>query len=470
MKTKIYLFSSVFIFILNINTTKAQSNYPFLDSLLSVTLDSMKTVMNVKSLSAAIQMPDTSIWADASGISALNVNVTPSDAYLVGSVTKTITSACILQLADQGVLNLDDSLYQWLDTIQYINPNITIRQLLRHQSGLYDVLNNPACQPALMANQSFSWNAFDLITNFIQPPISTPGSAWSYCNTNYFLLGMIIEAATGNPYYAEIRNRFYNQYGYSTIGIPSFESYTNPVAHLWLDLNGDGVLDDAHNFYYNYLSLNSAAGAAGGYYSTPTDITRWMRTYMRGDVLSPAMMLEAKTLVNASGSQGGKYGLGLMRNTFLGIEAFGHGGDLAYAASSWYFPTRDISISVLMNHNGMTSWSLLPVVSALLKTYNNYLTVSAVNENINDIGSMKAYPIPFKNGINLSINTNKTFDNVRLILSNAMGQELVQLQSLKLESGNNTISMNDLNELSSGVYFVSVFEGENKLITIKVIK
>jgi D-alanyl-D-alanine carboxypeptidase len=470
MKAKIYLFLSGFIFIVNINLTKAQSNYPTLDSLLSVTLDSMKTVMNVKSLSAAIQFPDTSIWAGASGISASNVNVTTSDAYLIGSVTKTITSACVLQLTDQGVLSLDDSLHQWLDTIQYINPNITIRQLLRHQSGLYDVLNNPACQPALMSNQSFSWSAFDLITNFIQPPISTPGSAWSYCNTNYFLLGMIIEEATGNPYYAEIRNRFYDQYGYSTIGIPSFETYTNPVAHVWMDLNGDGILDDAHNFYYNYLSLNSAAGAAGGYYSTPTDITRWMRTYMRGDILSPAMMLEVKTLVNASGSQGGKYGLGLMRNTFLGIEAFGHGGDLVYAASSWYFPTKDISISVLMNQNGMTSWSLLPVVSALLKRYNAYTTLTSINSNVESVAMVSAFPIPFNNELTISINTELPLKEAKLVLTNSLGQELKQLQNLKLETGINSIKMYDLNELSTGVYFISVFENAEKIKTIKIIK
>lgn len=321
-----------------------------------------------------------------------------------------------------------------------------------------------------MANQSFAWNAFDLITNFIQPPISTPGSAWSNCNTNYFLLGMIIEAATGNPYYAEIRNRFYNQLGYSTICIPAFEAYTNPVAHIWMDLNADGILDDAHNFYYNYLSLNSAAGAAGGYYSTPTDISRWMRTYMRGDILSPAMMLQAKTLVNASGSQGGKYGLGLMRNTFLGIEAFGHGGDLAYAASSWYFPSKDISISVLMNHNGITSWSLLPVVSALLKTYNTYTALTSLNNKDEIIASLSAYPIPFYHGISVSINSRLPLDEVSIVISNSVGQDVNQIHDLKLENGKNIIKINDLNDLASGVYFLSIFNGVNKLKTIKVIK
>jgi CubicO group peptidase (beta-lactamase class C family) len=123
----------------------------------------------------------------------------------------------------------------------------------------------------------------------------------------------------------------------------------NNVAHVWLDITGDGIADDAHDFYINYLSLNSVAGSAGGYFSTASDITKWMRTYMRGDFLSSSTLDEAKKTVPASGSQGGAYGLGLMKNSFNGFLAYGHGGDLGYAASSWYFPEKDISISVLTN-------------------------------------------------------------------------------------------------------------------------
>ena len=159
-------FPILIILLFSSSASSAQSSGNLqLDTLLSNTLDSMRTVLNAKSLSAAIQFPDTAVWADASGISGAGVNVTTDDAYLIGSVTKTITSACILQLVDQGILSLDDSLHEWLDTIQYINPDITIRQLLRHQSGLYDVLNNPACQPALIGNTSAIWSANDLITN-----------------------------------------------------------------------------------------------------------------------------------------------------------------------------------------------------------------------------------------------------------------------------------------------------------------
>ena len=83
-----------------------------LTDLLDHTLDSMRTKLGAKGLGAAIYFPDNTTWAGASGISSVNPNVdiTTDDAFLIGSVTKTITSACILQLVDEGLIALEDSL------------------------------------------------------------------------------------------------------------------------------------------------------------------------------------------------------------------------------------------------------------------------------------------------------------------------------------------------------------------------
>ncbi|MCC6726697.1 MAG: beta-lactamase family protein, partial [Saprospiraceae bacterium] len=149
---RIKTFSTLVAIVISMGPALGQVVPTKLDSLLSHTLDSMRNVLGAKSLSAAMQLPDDAVWAFASGISSENplVNVTVNDAYLIGSVTKTLTSACILQLHDEGVLSIDDSLHQWLDTFPYINPNITLRQLLRHTSGLHDVLATPGQQDSLL--------------------------------------------------------------------------------------------------------------------------------------------------------------------------------------------------------------------------------------------------------------------------------------------------------------------------------
>ena len=119
----------------------------------------------------------------------------------------------------------------------------------------------------------------------------------------------------------------------------------------------------------NYLSLNSVAGAAGGYFSTATDLSKWMKAYMSGTLHSSGIIAQAQTTVPASGMPGGTYGLGLMKKSFAGYLGYGHGGDLAYSASSWYFPSKDVSISVLGNDADFNSWTLAPVVEELLKNY-----------------------------------------------------------------------------------------------------
>ncbi|MNJ84782.1 D-alanyl-D-alanine carboxypeptidase precursor [compost metagenome] len=442
-----------------------------LDTELQHTLDSMRTVLGAKSLSAAIQTSDGSIWAHSTGISSVfpAENVTPNDAYLIGSVTKTITSACILQLADEGLLNLDDSLHEWLQIIPYIDSTITIRQLLNHTSGIYDVLSHPHNQDSLLADISRIWTPEELIDRFISPPLFPPGTSWSYSNTNYFLLSMIIREATGNPFYTELRNRFFDPLQLNSFAIPAFETLNSPVAHLWLDITGDGVLDDADSFYMNYLSLNSTAGAAGGYFSTPTDCTKWMWTYMRGDLLSAAMMAEAKTTVFAPAAQGGKYGLGLMKNQthFLGYEAYGHGGDLAYHASSWYFPVLDQSITVFTNDNNKNSWALLPVVRELLGTYVENHTASLEE---NQTGNFQVAPVPFTNELSISYENVSSDHEIQFTLTDAVGQTIATRITDPLIKKHAVIKFQNLESLPAGIYFVQITANGGKVQTIKVVK
>lgn len=438
-----------------------------LDAELQHTLDSMRTVLGAKSLSAAIQVSDGSIWAHANGVSSVSNDVTTGDAYLIGSVTKTITSACILQLADEGMLNLDDSLHEWLPAMPYIDTNITIRQLLNHTSGIYDVLSHPHNQDSLLADMSRIWTPEELIDRFISPPLFQPGVSWYYCNTNYFLLGMIIRAATGNDYYTELRNRFFDPLGLSTFFIPAFEALNAPVAHLWLDITGDGVLDDANSFYMSYLSLNSTAGSAGGYFSTPTDCTKWMRKYMRGDLLSASTMAEAKTTVQVGGNIE-QYGLGLMHKTtgFLGYEAYGHGGDLAYHASSWYFPALDQSITVFTNDNNKNSWTLIPVVRELLRTYVTNQTAS-LKESL--IHSISVNPVPFNDHITISWE-NTGSEDVNITLEDATGRNLeIRTEQTQYDTHFQS-QITDLEPLPCGVYFVRIAGKSGWTKTVKVLK
>ncbi len=440
-----------------------------METSLDQTLDSMKTVLNTKSLSAAIQTADGSMWAHAIGNSGTFSQVTTSDSYLIGSVTKTLLSACVLDLVDDGLIALDDSIHEFLPTMLNIDSSITIRQLLNHSSGIFDALAHPHQPDSMNADFSRIWTPEELIQDFVSAPNFAAGTSWSYSNTNYFLLGMIIQEVTGNPFYTELRNRFYTPLGLTSFCFPTYESNLGPVAHVWIDLNGDGVLDDAHNFYMNYVSLNSTAGAAGGYYSTPSDCAKWMRAYQRGDVVSASSLAEAQTVINAPGAQGNLYGLGLMKNTthFLGHLAYGHGGDLAYHASSWYFPEFDISITVFNNDNSKTSWNLLPVVRELLKSF---LTNQAASLNENTLDKTKVHPNPFTSEITINLPADFGKNLTKINLYDAEGNNIAKEVSLVENENEYILTLKNLDALPAGMYFVNLIgqDGISKLI--KVIK
>ena len=462
--------STLGLIILGGGAVKAQEVPEVLANKLSATLDSMWLLIDNKSLSAAMQFNDNAVWEDAAGYSILTpeVEVTTAHKYEIGSITKTLTGACVLQLVDEGILHLDDSVFTWLEPIPFVDSTITIRQLLQHKSGLYEVLSNADLQPTLLLDQDSIWQAKDVINTFIQAPYDEPGSTWSYCNTGYFMLGMIIEAATGNPFYEEIRNRFLDPLALSSIGIPSFETYTGPIAHVWLDITGDGVTDDAHFFYYNWLSLNSAVAAAGGYYATPEDITRWMRSYLRGDLHSPAILAEAESTVTAPGLPG-TYGLGLIAKTFLGYQVYGHGGDLAYSANSWYFPEFDLSITVMNNDAEIISWDLEPVTIALLQTYLDYQSTLDISQQVIEI-AMDISPNPFVNQLNLTVNAMAPIADIQFTIFNLMGQSVFSQQLAAIEPGEQQIQISVPDQLPIGAYMIVVESNQQVIYSDKLIK
>jgi D-alanyl-D-alanine carboxypeptidase len=435
-------------------------------------LDSMRTVLNVKGLGAAVQLSDDAVWAGGAGISSVSPldSIGAGHVFAIGSVNKTITAACVLQLADEGVLQLDDSLHQWLDPFPFVSPNITIRQLLRHQSGLYDFVNNPNYQPAIGADPDSIWALADVVTTFVGPPLFAPGMGWSYCNTNYLLLGLIIEKALEQPFYEACRARFLAPLNLNSLAMPPFEPLPAQVAHLWLDLNGDGVVDDAHSVFSNWDAWHSSASPAGSYYSNPADMARWMRAYMSGSLLSPGMMAEMKTTVLTSLPGGTQYGLGIMDRGIYGQQAYGHGGDAGYSASVWYFPNKDISIAVLNNDQRKNSWALAPVVAALMKKYITFESQSTGNHEVASPSSLHVFPNPFAERLFVSLDLPARTEALEVQLLNVLGEKIAAATLENLPSGEQQIELSDLGDVPTGLYFLTAFLDGKATQTWKVFK
>jgi D-alanyl-D-alanine carboxypeptidase len=132
------------------------------------------------------------------------------DRFRVGSITKTFVAALVLRLAEQRRLTLDDSVEHWLPRLVPNGESITVRHLLQHTSGLFDYAADPATFAPFATDPSHAWQPRELVAIATKhAPAFEPGTGWGYSNTNYVLLGLIGEAATGNTIGAEFERRIF---------------------------------------------------------------------------------------------------------------------------------------------------------------------------------------------------------------------------------------------------------------------
>ncbi len=458
---------------LSTTNTAAQTVPPKLDAMLTRALDSVRKVLTVKSLSGSVQLPNGAVWASASGISSNNPfePITPAHAYCIGSVTKTITGACILQLVDEGKLKLEDKVQSWLGALPFVDSSITIRQLLNHQSGLYDVITDKDYQKVSQSKPDSSWSLSNLIRDYMKAPLFAPGTGWSYCNTNYALLGLIIEKATGKTYYEEFRRRFFTPLNLNSLSLPPYDSKPSKLAHPWIDLNGDGFTDDFHNTFSKWRSFHTSTGPIGGYFSNAADISVWIKAFMSGKLHTPATMLEARKTVNTTFGNGTRCGLGLNERKLQGLTAIGHGGDIVYSAASYYFPAKDISITVLNNDALKNSWQLDGAILSLLKAYTDYEKgVSAIHDLQGNILAATCFPNPFTDELNVTITLPPNVGTAQLQLINIMGQACWTKTIDRPLEGEQTFILSEMATQPSGTYLAYMLLDGQRVWSGKVVK
>ena len=130
----------------------AQTFDPILANELQNKIDSIRTVNNLKGISACVIYPGVGTWKGVTGISHTGFPITSDMEFGIGSNTKLFTGVLLLKLAENNIINLDDSIHQYVPNFNNVNPNITIRQLLNHTSGLADVNNVIGYSDSILSN------------------------------------------------------------------------------------------------------------------------------------------------------------------------------------------------------------------------------------------------------------------------------------------------------------------------------
>lgn len=304
-----------------------------------------------------IHRPGEELWIGAVGKSNLahNTSLNTNSQFRTGSVTKMFTAVVIMKLIEQGKFTLEDKLANLLPSVNGKIPEadqITIRHLLGHLSGIIDppneslryqadIINNPTDMYAMTIDETLETYVYGKDLHF------TPGTSYSYSNTNYWLLGKIAERTTNKTLQMLMEEIILTPLGLTRTYIEKRDDRN--VTRGYADLYNNGILMDV-------TLWDKAEGdgeADGGLISTAEDLYRFMNGLFNGELVMLATLEEMKKIqLSTCNTPYCEYGLGLeIWRTDAGI-AYGHNGGLVGIEANVLYYEDTGGISVLYKNNG----------------------------------------------------------------------------------------------------------------------
>jgi D-alanyl-D-alanine carboxypeptidase len=290
--------------------------------------------------------------------------ITTTDRFRVGSVTKSFSAVVLLQLVDEGKLDLDASVNTYLPGL-LPDDRITVREVMSHRSGLYDYTNDMFAQTVpgfeSVRNKVFSYQ--DLVTLSLKHAVTNaPGAAYSYSNTNFVVAGMLIEKLTGHPVATEYQNRIFTPlnltdtfYVHPDTAIPG----THANGYLTPDEAGGALVDSTEQTV-------SWAQSAGAIISSTQDLDTFFSALMRGQLMSAAQLTQMQQWTTVNSTQG--YGLGLRRRDLsCGISVYGHTGTVQ-GYYTYAFASKDGKRSVTALANTSNNVNVLNTMARTLES------------------------------------------------------------------------------------------------------
>lgn len=282
--------------------------------------------------SLALAVDGNQVYARAIGFADVESDVksTPETRYRIGSITKTFTAAIIMQLVDEKKLTLQTKLGEYFPSV----PNagiITIEQLLRHRSGIYNVTDavdyttwhtTPQSPANMLSRIEKSQSLFE------------PGSKFQYSNSNYILLGWIAERLDGRPFAQILEQRITRPLGlrstyvFGEIAPSKREAYSYRKANPWVK---------------EAETHTTIPGGAGNIVSTSSDVNKFYHALLQGKVVSAESISLMKTIE-------GRVGMGLFQFPFNEKKAYGHTGGIdGFFSMTAYFPDSKLAVTYLSN-------------------------------------------------------------------------------------------------------------------------
>lgn len=314
----------------------AQKNYPVL-------MDNyMKAQENIREFSGTVLIvqKDKTIYEKAFGLADREWNIpnTINTKYRIGSVTKQFTAVCIMQLAEEGKLSVNDKLSKYIPSYPK-GDSVSIHMLLNHTSGIKDYTSMESFWP----KATLPLVPDSMIALFINEPYDfSPGTKWNYSNSGYFLLGVIIEKVSGTTFSDYLLRNVIQKTGLKNTNLDNVDSI--------LQYRAKGYSKDGVKWKNAMFISMEVPYSAGAMFSTVHDLHQWMKALMENKVVSAASVQKMTTATLNN------YGYGLSIDSNATHKRIGHSGGIpGFTSYLCYYPADDVYAVAISNNESKAS-------------------------------------------------------------------------------------------------------------------
>jgi D-alanyl-D-alanine carboxypeptidase len=310
-------------------------------------------------------------WTGSSGLADIknNIFMQPCHISKVASITKIFMASLAFKLYEEGTLDLDKKISEYLpsDVISKIKnaDQVTVRQLMGHNSGIYDIITDNGFYLGVLNNPPHNWTQMELLKYvYGKDPAFAPGEGPGYSNTNTLLLSMIIDRIGGKPHFQLLREKIITPLHLSDTYYYYHDALPNgKVAQGYFDLYNNGNIE-------NLSSYNTGSGNGyTGLYTTVFDMNTFIDAlFIQKTLLQPNSLSQMLTF-NPNEETGKLLGVGAFKDFIHRAPdeyAYGHRGrDLAYSADLFYFPVKNQTMALIVNYGTDAESKLKPVFDDL---------------------------------------------------------------------------------------------------------
>lgn len=344
-----------FLFLSILSLSIQAQNVSELKARLQTELDQIKASYPTPGVTYSAVLPNDELIAIAAGKANIekDIDMTPEHQMLGGSTGKVFYSVVIMQLVEEGKIDLDEPVSTYLGSYGWFKrlPNaehLTMRALLRHESGIPRYVFKESFEKDLLKDVNKVWKPQDLLSYvFDDEPLFEVGAQFEYSDTNYIIACMVVEKVTGNDLYDEVKERVLKKAGLKYVEAQNKRSYSN----LAQGYNDDGLLFKGEILDENNMSRYNLQfeWAGGGLVITSQDLAILAKKIYEGEMFDKALLTEYFN-GRSAGQMGGNWGLGVHIIDSPHGKIYTHTGFMpGYVTIMMYFADHGFSICYQIN-------------------------------------------------------------------------------------------------------------------------